>query len=92
MKSTQRYGYSISMSPKNERNDWVAKVRSNEKNIARKALSVDIPRVRKGGRPKNSWAGQMRQQQQLFGLTDEEKSRIASSRPVTRSMTVHPRP
>lgn len=77
---------------KNERNDWFAKVYSHENNVARKVLSIDIPQVRKRGRPKNSWAGQMRLQQQRFGLTQEEKNIIANARPVTRSMRMHPRP
>ena len=47
---------------KNERNDWFAKVHSqDESNIARKTLSIDIPQALKRGRPKHSWAGQMRQ-------------------------------
>src|SRR6201989_873331 len=75
---------------KNERNDWFAKVHSHdETNVARKTLSLDIPEVSKRGRPKNSWAGQMRQRQQRFGLTQEEKEKIASARPVIRSMGMH---
>ena len=53
---------------------------------------MDIPQVRKRGRPKNSWAGQMRQQQQRYGLTQEEKNKIANARPVTRSMGIARRP
>ena len=72
---------------RNERNDWFAKVHSqNETNVAKKVLMMDIPQGRKRGRPKNSWAGQMRQQQQRHGLTQEERDEIASARPVTRSM------
>jgi uncharacterized protein YllA (UPF0747 family) len=78
---------------KNERNDWFAKVYSqDESNVARKTLSIDIPQVHKRGRPKLSWAGQMRQRQQRFGLTQQEKNEIANARPVTRSMGMHPRP
>ena len=76
---------------KAERNDWFAKVHSQgESNIAGKALSMDIPQVRKRGRPKNSWAGQMRERQQRFGLTQQERIEIANTRPVTRSMGTHP--
>ncbi len=63
---------------KAERNDWFAKVYSqDESNIVRKTLSVDIPQMRKRGRPKNSWTGQMRQQQQRYGLTQQERTEIA---------------
>ena len=71
----------------NERHEWFAKVHSHdETNVARKILSLDIPKVHKTGRPKNSWAGQMRQRQQRFGLSQEEKEKIANARPITRSM------
>lgn len=77
---------------KNERDDWFAKIHSQEEsNVARKTLSMDIPQARKRGRPKNSWAGQMRQQQQRFGLTQGERNEIANARPVTRSMRMHTR-
>ena len=40
---------------KNERNDWFAKVYSqDESNVARKTLSIDIPQVHKRGKPKIS--------------------------------------
>ncbi len=71
---------------KSERNDWFAKVYSQyESNIVRKTLSVDIPQMRKTkwGRPKNSWTGQMRQRQQRYGLTQQERTEIANARPVT---------
>src|ERR1700735_4369503 len=43
---------------KNERIDWFTKIHDrNESNVARKALSMDIPQVRKRGGPKYSWAG-----------------------------------
>ena len=71
----------------NERNGWFAKIHShNESNVARKALSIDVPQVRKRGRPKNSWAGQMRQRQHRYGLTHEERNEILNRRPVTRLM------
>ena len=76
---------------KNERNDWFAKVYSqDESNVARKTLSIDIPQVHKRGSPNLSWAGQMRQRQQRFGLTQQEKDEIANARPVTRSMGMTP--
>ncbi len=72
---------------KAERNDWFAKVHSqDESNIVRKTLSIDIPQMRKRGRPKNSWTGQMRQRQQRYGLTQQERTEITNARPVTRSM------
>ena len=77
---------------KNERDDWFAKIHSQEEsNVARKTLSMDIPQARNRGRPKNSWVGQMRQQQQRFGLTQGERNEIANARPVTRSMRMHTR-
>ena len=78
---------------KNERNDWFAKIHSqDETKVARKVLSMDIPKLRKRGRPKNSWAGQMRQQQERYGLTQEQRDEIANARPVTRSMRNARRP
>src|SRR5687768_4103059 len=78
---------------KNGRNDWFAKIHSHdENNVARKVLSMDIPQVRKWGRPKHSWAGQMRQRQQRFGLTQQEKDEIANAGPLTRSMSNASRP
>ena len=75
----------------NERNGWFARVHCNdENNVARKTLSIDIPAVRRRGRPKHSWANQMRQQQQRYGLTEEEREEVANMRPVTRSMRMHP--
>ena len=77
---------------KNEGNDWFVKVHSQgESNIARKTLAIDIFQVRKKGRHKLSWAGQMRRRQQRFGLTQQEQNEIANARPVTRSMGIHPR-
>src|SRR5687768_11181234 len=78
---------------KSERNDWFAKIHSHDgSNVARKVLSVDIPQVRKRGRAKLSWAGQMRERQQRFGLTQREKNEIANARPLTRSMSNASRP
>src|SRR5687768_1391985 len=78
---------------KNERNAWFAKIHSHDgSNVARKVLSVDIPQVRKRGRPKLSWSGQMRERQQRFELTQREKNDIADARPLTRSMSNASRP
>lgn len=56
----------------------------DETNVSTNVLLKNIPKVRKKGKAKNSWAGQVRQQQQRFGLSQKKRKEIANARSITR--------
>lgn len=43
-----------------ERNEWFSKVHTqDEENFAKKMIELDIPALKKRGKPKNGWISQM---------------------------------
>ena len=68
----------------NERHDWFTKVNSySENNVAKKML---LKSVSPSNKRKHSWERQISKHGH-YGLSQERKAKLASSRPVTRSMT-----
>lgn len=71
---------------KRERIGWFEKLYvSNDTNVANKILQLEMPFVRKRGRPKNTWARQMKDQQEKFGLTEQEKEERLNARMTLRT-------
>ncbi|XP_075228197.1 uncharacterized protein LOC142328375 [Lycorma delicatula] len=70
-----------------ERNDWFEKVDSQHpSSVTKKIMALDIPPVKKRGRPKNGWCRQLEDRRLKHGLTREEKDDRMNSRMTLRSM------
>ncbi|XP_075233846.1 uncharacterized protein LOC142331698 [Lycorma delicatula] len=70
-----------------ERNDWFEKIDSQHPaSVIKKIMALDIPPVRKRGRPKNSWCRQLEDRRLKHGLTRQEKDDRMNSRMTLRSM------
>ncbi|XP_075217921.1 uncharacterized protein LOC142322729 [Lycorma delicatula] len=68
-----------------EQNDWFEKVDSQHPSSAtKKIMALDIPPVKKRGRPKNGWCRQLEDRRLKHGLTQQEKNSrmtLRSTRP-----------
>lgn len=69
---------------------WYGHIKRREDtHLVVESINRNIPRVRRLGRPKETWIGQMRRYQQLHGITEEEIQDRQAFRLRLRSHTQH---
>lgn len=72
---------------KRERNEWFEKIHTQDPtNVARTIIELDVPPVKKRGKPKNTFCRQMNEQRTKYGLTQQEKEERLRTRMTLRSM------
>lgn len=73
IRGSLKISHPISEVVEKKRLRWYGHVKRREdSHLVVKAMNMNVPRLRKRGRPKETWMGQMMRFQQRHGITDEE--------------------